>query len=59
MSGAAIVGAATTAALLAAEANSDTIELPHVMEAIERQYRRDSKILTPAQLRGLPFRGKR
>jgi hypothetical protein len=59
MSGAAIVGAATTAALLAAEANCDTIELPHVMEAIERQYRRDSKILTPAQLRGLPLRGKR
>jgi hypothetical protein len=59
MSGAAIVGAASTAALLAADANSETIELPHVMEAIERQYRRDSKILSPSQIRGLPFRGKR
>jgi hypothetical protein len=52
MSGAAIVGAASTAALLAAEARSETIELPHVMEAIERQFRRDSKIINPSQLRG-------
>lgn len=52
MSGAAIVGAASTAALLAAEARSETIDLQHVMEAIERQFRRDSKIINPSQLRG-------
>ena len=53
MSGAAIVSAASIAALLAAEARSETIELQHVMEAVERQYRRDSKILNRAQLKGL------
>jgi hypothetical protein len=53
MSGASIVGASVTAALLAADAHDDVIRLDHVVEGIERQYRRDSKILNASQLRGL------
>ena len=60
MSGASIVGAASTAALLAATTRSETIERVHVTEAIERQFRRESRILNPSQLRppGPPQRGR-
>ena len=50
MNGAAIVGAACTAALFAADENSATITKSHVVRAIARQYQREARILTPAEL---------
>ncbi len=50
MNGAAIVGAACTAGLLAADENSATITKSHVVRAIARQYQREARILTPGEL---------
>jgi hypothetical protein len=50
MTGAAIVGAAHTAALLAADAGSSMISMTHLIRATARQYRRESRVLTPADL---------
>ena len=50
MSGAAIVSAARTAALLAAEENSSTISMGHVVRGIARQFHREARILPPAAL---------
>lgn len=50
MNGAAIVGAACTAALLAADENSPTITKNHIVRAIARQYQREARIFTPAEL---------
>jgi hypothetical protein len=48
--GAGIVGAARTAALLAADDASDTITIAHVVQAIARQYRREARLLTGSEL---------
>jgi hypothetical protein len=50
LTGAGIVDAARTAALLAADAASDTITIAHVVHAIARQYRREARLLTPSEL---------
>ena len=50
MTGAAIVSAARTAALLAANENSLTISMAHVVNGIARQFRREARILTPTML---------
>jgi hypothetical protein len=50
LTGAGIVGAAHTAALLAADAASDTITIAHIVRAIARQYRREARILTASEL---------
>jgi SpoVK/Ycf46/Vps4 family AAA+-type ATPase len=50
MTGAAIVGAARTAALLSAGSASPTITMQHVIRATARQYRREARVLTPADL---------
>ncbi len=50
MNGAAIVGVACTAGLLAADENSKTITKSHIARAIARQYQREARILTPTEL---------
>ena len=50
MNGAAIVGAACTAALFAADEKCATIIKNHIVRAIARQYQREARILTPAEL---------
>jgi SpoVK/Ycf46/Vps4 family AAA+-type ATPase len=50
MTGAAIVGAARTAALLAADSASPQIGMQHVIRATARQYRREARVLTPTDL---------
>ena len=50
MSGAAIVSAARTAALLAADENSSTISMSHVVRGVARQFHREARILPPAAL---------
>lgn len=50
MTGAAIVSAARTAALLAADENSSTISMGHVVRGIARQFHREARILPPAAL---------
>lgn len=54
LTGAGIVGAAQTAALMALESESDTdaavITKEHVVRAIARQYRRESRLLTSSEL---------
>jgi hypothetical protein len=50
MTGANIVGAAETAALMAAYEGCPIIKAPHVIEAIARQYRRDARLLTASDL---------
>jgi SpoVK/Ycf46/Vps4 family AAA+-type ATPase len=50
MTGAAIVGAARTAALIAADEKSATIDKSHVVRAIARQYRREARVLSPGEL---------
>jgi hypothetical protein len=50
MTGAAIVGAARTAALLAADSASSQIGMQHVIRATARQYRREARVLTPTDL---------
>jgi hypothetical protein len=53
MTGAAIVSAACTAALLAANERASCIALDHVNEGIARQFQRESKILDRSALTGL------
>lgn len=50
MTGAAIVSAARTAALLAADENSPSISMSHVVRGIARQFHREARILPPAAL---------
>jgi ATP-dependent 26S proteasome regulatory subunit len=50
MTGAAIVGAARTAALLAADSGALKITMQHVIRATVRQFRREARVLTPVDL---------
>jgi hypothetical protein len=50
LTGAGIVGAARTAALLAADEASEPITAAHIVRAISRQYHREARILTPSEL---------
>jgi SpoVK/Ycf46/Vps4 family AAA+-type ATPase len=50
MTGAAIVGSARTAALLAADAGAETITMAHVIRGVARQFRREARILSTADL---------
>lgn len=50
MTGAAIVTAARTAAMLAADSKAPTIAMAHVIHAAARQYRREARVLTPVEL---------
>lgn len=50
LTGAGIVSIARTAALLAADAGSAVISMPHLVQATARQYRRETRILAPAEL---------
>jgi ATPase family associated with various cellular activities (AAA) len=51
MTGAGIVAVAQTAALLAASEGGTEIEMRHVVQATARQFRREGRILSPAELR--------
>jgi hypothetical protein len=50
MTGAAIVNSARTAALLAASAGCERIEMRHVITGVARQYRREARVLTAHDL---------
>jgi ATPase family protein associated with various cellular activities (AAA)/winged helix domain-containing protein len=50
MTGAGIVNVARTAALLAADSRSETILMAHVVRALARQFRREARVLSPADL---------
>lgn len=50
MTGAGIAGAARTAALLAAEQGAAHIHMAHVVQGVARQYLREGRLLTPAEL---------
>lgn len=50
MTGAAIVGAARTAAFLAADSGSSAITMAHLISAAARQFRREARVLTAADL---------
>ncbi len=50
MTGAAIVGAARTAALLAADAASPAITAAHIVAGVSRQFQRDARLLRPGDL---------
>ena len=50
LTGAGIVSVARTAALLAADEGSETISMSHLVRATARQYRRETRILAPAEL---------
>lgn len=50
LTGAGIVSIARTAALLAADAGSAVISMPQLVQATARQYRRETRILAPAEL---------
>lgn len=50
LTGAGIVGIARTAALLAADEGSASISMSHAVQAAARQYRRETRILPPAEL---------
>jgi hypothetical protein len=50
MTGAGIVGAARTAALLAAKEGAAKIEMSHVVRGIARQFRREARILSASEL---------
>ncbi|MEM8736028.1 MAG: ATP-binding protein, partial [Planctomycetota bacterium] len=47
LTGAGIVNAARTAALLAASEHSAVIELTHIVEGIKRQFRQDGRMISP------------
>jgi len=60
MTGASIVGAARMAALLAADAGSETIGEDHLQEGIRRQYRHESRVLSASAFSaGAPVAGRR
>src|SRR5260370_40081209 len=50
MTGAAIVNAARTAALIAADSGSPAVTMAHLVHATARQFRRESRVLTPSEL---------
>lgn len=50
LTGAGIVGAARSAALLAAKDGAPEVSESHVIRAIARQFRREARLLTPADL---------
>jgi SpoVK/Ycf46/Vps4 family AAA+-type ATPase len=50
MTGAAIMSAARNAALLAADSGSASISMAHIIHATARQFRREARVLTPADL---------
>ena len=50
LTGAGIVSIARTAALLAADERTDCINMSHVVKAVARQYQREARLLTAAQL---------
>jgi hypothetical protein len=50
MTGAGIVGAARTAALLAADQKAPRISMSHILQGVLRQYRREGRVLTPSEL---------
>ena len=50
MTGAAIVSAARTAALLAANENSLTISMGHIVKGIARQFQREARIMPPTMM---------
>jgi hypothetical protein len=50
MTGAAIVNAARTAALIAADSGCPAITMAHLVHATARQFRRESRVLTPSEL---------
>jgi ATP-dependent 26S proteasome regulatory subunit len=50
MTGAAIVSAARTAALMAADEASATITMSHIIRAVARQYWREARVLTATDL---------
>jgi len=50
MTGAAIVGTARTAALLAADSGAPRITMSHIVRSTARQFRREARVLTPVEL---------
>jgi AAA+ superfamily predicted ATPase len=50
LTGAAIMGAARTAALLAAGSGSHCITMTHIVHATARQFRREGRVVTPTDL---------
>lgn len=50
MTGASIMAAAQAAALTAADGNSPTIEMRHVIKGITRQFQREARLLRPSEL---------
>ena len=53
MTGAAIVGAARSAALLAAHSSGAEISADHIIQGITRQYQRDARLLRPEELQNM------
>ena len=54
MTGAGIVNTARTSALLAAQDRGERISMAHVVHGIARQFRRESRVLTTAELGAMP-----
>jgi AAA+ superfamily predicted ATPase len=50
MTGAAITNSARSAALIAASSDAETITAAHIIAAITRQFRREARVLSPADL---------
>jgi len=50
LSGAGIVSAARTAAMLAVDEGSDLIRMEHIVRAVARQFRREARVLMPASV---------
>jgi hypothetical protein len=50
LTGAGITGTARTAALLAADEGADAIHMPHLVQAVHRQFHREARLLTAADL---------
>ena len=50
LTGGGIAGAARTGALLAADAGSPAIRMEHLVRGLARQFKREARLLTPAEL---------
>lgn len=50
LTGGGIVGAARTAAMLAADGGGDAIQMDHMVRGVARQFKREARLLTPAEL---------
>jgi SpoVK/Ycf46/Vps4 family AAA+-type ATPase len=50
LTGGGIAGAARTAAMLAADNGSSAIHMEHVVRGVARQFKREARLLTPAEL---------